>query len=375
MDSIIYIGITQSFFAALIIFTKETKQLSDKFMALWLLIIAGELISALIKEKIGIIPHIPIIPFLFGPIMFFYVTTMIGEKNKMLRTDWLHFIPFILFLAVSIIFFRNPDFNTPNILQNDSFLSLRVFIGVSFVCSIVIYTIIVFMFLHRYKLNIKNIFSFTSEKITLNWVKILTVCFCILPIFTIFHGIGHVVIGEPVVYENYGVLKHQYIGFTAFAFLYSYFGIKQPALFGNRGKLKQSNENNEPKSNNISKYERSGLKEKDAQRYLKQLIDYVEIKKPYLNGTLAIQDIADELSISRHYLTQIINEKLEKNFYTFINEYRVAEFKLRLSDKANKNITLIGIAYDSGFNSKSSFNIVFKNITDMTPSEYKKTLK
>ncbi|MCD4791886.1 MAG: helix-turn-helix domain-containing protein [Bacteroidales bacterium] len=359
MDSIIYIGITQSFFAALIIFTKETKQLSDKFMALWLLIIAGELISALIKEKIGIIPHIPIIPFLFGPIMFFYVTTMIGEKNKMLRTDWLHFIPFILFLAVSIIFFRNPDFNTPNILQNDSFLSLRVFIGVSFVCSIVIYTIIVFMFLHRYKLNIKNIFSFTSEKITLNWVKILAVCFCILPIFTIFHGIGHVVIGEPVVYENYGVLKHQYIGFTAFAFLYSYFGIKQPALFGNRGKLKQSNENNEPKSNNICKYERSGLKEKDAQSYLKQLIDYVEIKKPYLNGTLAIQDIANELSISRHYLTQIINKKLEKNFYTFINEYRVAEFKLRLSDKTNKHIILIGIAYDSGFNSKSSFNISF----------------
>jgi len=375
MDTIIYIGITQSLFAALIIFTKDSKQLSDKFMALWLLIIASELISALIKEKIGIIPFIPIIPFLFGPIMFFYVRTMVGEKNKMLRTDWLHFAPFLLFLIISIIFFRNPDFNTPNILQTDSFLSLRIFIGVSFVCSIVLYTIIVFVYLRRYSHNLKNIFSFKSEKITLNWVKILTVCFSILPIFTILHGIGHVFIGEPVVYENYGVLKHQYMGFTGFIFLYSYFGIKQPTLFSNQEKLKQSTQDNEAESNNLSKYERSGLKEEDARRYLKQLIDYVEIEKPYLNGTLSIQDISIELNISRHYLTQIINEKLEKNFYTFINEYRVEEFKKRISDNNNKHITLIGIAYDSGFNSKSSFNIVFKSITGMTPSGYKKTMK
>ena len=375
MDTIIYIGITQSLFAAIVIFTKESKRLSDKFMAFWLLTIAAELITALVKEKVGIIPHIPVVPFLFGPIMFFYVTTMIREKNKILRTDWLHFAPFLLFLIISIIFFKNPDFITPNILQTDSFLSLRIFIGSSFVCSIVIYTIIVLLYLRRYSHNIKNIFSFTSEKITLNWVKILTVCFIILPIFTIIHGIGHVLIGKPVVYENYGVLQHQYIGFTAFAFLYSYFGIKQAALFGNQEKLKQTHRDNESGLNNISKYERSGLKEEDAQRYLKQLIDYVEIKKPYLNGTLTIQDIANELNISRHYLTQIINEKLGKNFYTFINEYRVDEFKLRLSDKANKHLTLIGIAYDSGFNSKSSFNIVFKNITGITPSEYKKTLE
>ena len=375
MDTIIYIGITQSFFAALIIFTKESKRLSDKFMAFWLLTIAAELISALIKEKIGIVSKIPIIPFLFGPIMFFYVTTMIGEKTKMLKTDWLHFSPFILFFVVYKVFFRFSDFSDPNILQTNSFLSLRVFIGVSFVCSIVIYTIIVFLNLHRYKRNIKNIFSFTSERITLNWVKVLTVCFCILPIFTILHGIGHVLIGKPVFYENYGVLRHQYIGFTVFAFLYSYFGIKQPALFSNQEKLKQLHKNNEAESNNIIKYERSGLKEEDVQQYLKQLINYVEIEKPYLNGTLTIQDIANKLNISRHHLTQILNGKLNKNFYTFINEYRVEEFKHRLSDKANKHLTLIGIAFDSGFNSKSSFNIIFKSITGMTPSECKKTIK
>lgn len=369
MDTILYIGITQAFFIALIIFTKESKQLSDKFMGLWLLIIALELISGLIEEKTGMIPSIPIVPFLFGPIMFFYVKTIIGEKDKILRKDWLHFVPFIIVFLISIILIGDKDFNTSNILETDSFLLLRVFIGVSFVSSIIIYTIIVFINLRKYSQNIKNVFSFTSEKNTLNWVKILIIGFALLPISTIIHGIGHVIIDKPVASGNYGILRLEYIGFTVFIFLYSYFGIKQPTLFSNQKEL------NQPDDNNTTKYERSGLKEEAAQQYLKQLINYIELEKPYLNGTLNIQDIASKLDIPRHYLTQIINEKLGKNFYTFINEYRVEEFKKRISAKNNQHITLLGIAYDSGFNSKSSFNIVFKNITGMTPSQYENTIK
>lgn len=245
---------------------------------------------------------------------------------------------------------------------------MRVFIGISFICSIVIYTIIVFINLRKYSQNIKNVFSFTSKKITLNWVKILIIGFALLPLSTIIHGIAHVIIDKPVASENYGILQFEYLGFTVFIFLYSFFGIKQPAIFSNQKELNQSDDNN------TNKYERSGLKEEAAQQYLKQLINYIELEKPYLNGTLNIQDIAYKLNIPRHYLTQIINEKLGKNFYTFINEYRVEEFKKRISDKNNQHITLLGIAYDSGFNSKSSFNIVFKNITGMTPSQYKNTM-
>ena len=98
---------------------------------------------------------------------------------------------------------------------------------------------------------------------------------------------------------------------------------------------------------------------------------YMEEEKPYLDVDLTIHDVSTELTIPRHYLTQVINEMLGKNFYTFINEYRIEEVKkLLVSDKFSK-YTLTSIAFEAGFNSKSSFNSIFKSTTGMTPTEFK----
>jgi len=83
--------------------------------------------------------------------------------------------------------------------------------------------------------------------------------------------------------------------------------------------------------------------------------------------------MAQSLNLSTNHLSQIINEKLEMNFFDFINEYRVNEVKDRLSDPKYKHYTLLAIAFDSGFNSKSSFNSIFKQYTGLTPSEFQKS--
>jgi AraC-like DNA-binding protein len=119
------------------------------------------------------------------------------------------------------------------------------------------------------------------------------------------------------------------------------------------------------------KYTRSGLKDKQAEEYLKKLISYVEEKKPYLDRDLSIQDLSDATDISRHHITQILNEKHKKNFFSFINEYRVREVIARFEDQKNNNYTILAIAYDSGFNSKTTFNSIFKSQTGMTPSEFR----
>ena len=97
----------------------------------------------------------------------------------------------------------------------------------------------------------------------------------------------------------------------------------------------------------------------------------MEEKNPYLDVDLSIHDVSDELEIPRHYLTQVINGMLGKNFYTFINEYRIEEVKKLLTDEAYSKFTLTSIAFEAGFNSKSSFNSVFKTATGMTPSQFK----
>ena len=102
-----------------------------------------------------------------------------------------------------------------------------------------------------------------------------------------------------------------------------------------------------------------------------QVDDYLKKNQSYLDPEYSINVLAQELQIPRHHITQSINGVLEKNFYTLINEYRVEEVIRRMNDKQYQMYTLLAIALDAGFNSKSAFNRIFKQITGKTPSEYK----
>nr|NQU93636.1 helix-turn-helix transcriptional regulator [Bacteroidota bacterium] len=101
-----------------------------------------------------------------------------------------------------------------------------------------------------------------------------------------------------------------------------------------------------------------------------KLIGYIEEEKPYLNPELSLQELADNLEVKRHTLSSAINQIHNKNFYEFINYYRVEEVKSMLTNPKNKHLKLISLAYDSGFNSKATFNRIFKQMTKMTPSQY-----
>ena len=119
------------------------------------------------------------------------------------------------------------------------------------------------------------------------------------------------------------------------------------------------------------KYAASSLNKDKKELLLSAVQKNLENEKPYLNADLTINELSETLGVSSNQLSQVINEMSGKNFQQFINEYRVAEVKRNISDSTK---TLLGIALDSGFNSKSAFNRIFKEITGMTPSAYKKSL-
>jgi AraC-like DNA-binding protein len=120
------------------------------------------------------------------------------------------------------------------------------------------------------------------------------------------------------------------------------------------------------------KYEKSTLTSERSEFYLKKLLSIMETEKPYTDGDLTLSKLASKLSISAHHLSQIINERLKQNFFDFVNTYRVAEAKRKLVDPAKKHYSLLAIAEEVGFNSKSAFNVAFKKQTNMTPSEFRK---
>ena len=118
------------------------------------------------------------------------------------------------------------------------------------------------------------------------------------------------------------------------------------------------------------RYKRSSLSEEQRQNYINSILNFVKLERPYLNSELTQKELADNLQIASHHLSEIFNINFGKNFYSFINLYRVEEAK-RIIVNDTQNITMLAIAYDSGFNSKASFNRVFKEVVGVTPSQYK----
>lgn len=367
MNEILYIGITQSFFAGLMIATKRNPQPADRILSAWLFLISIEMGFALVNETVIPLYEFVFIPFTYGPLLYIYVKFLTIENVKFRWYYWLHFLPFIAVFTSAIVFHGRPVIKLDNFFSNDPFLSFRLIYGLSFYISITTYSIIAFVLIRRHQRNVKDLFSYTSARITLSWLKVISISFYVTYVLVFIIGV-YVIFKKELPYDPTLV---SYFGLTFFAFAFSFYGIKQPGIFNELYAERRAVSKKAVSKETNARYERSGLKEDDAEKYLNRLIKYMETKKPYLDIDLTIQDVAESLNIPRHYLTQVINERLNKNFYQFINEYRVEEVKRLLDNGDYKKYTLTTIAFEAGFNSKSSFNSAFKEIAGMTPSEYR----
>ena len=118
-----------------------------------------------------------------------------------------------------------------------------------------------------------------------------------------------------------------------------------------------------------SRYERSSLSPSASRAYIEKVVRAMESESLYINRELRLTDVAKQLDMSPNHLSQAINENLEQNFFDFVNQYRVREAQKKITSEPDK--TLLQIAYEVGFNNKTSFNNAFKKHLGMTPSSYR----
>jgi len=365
IEPVLYIGISQSFFAGLLISTKKPFTTANRLMATWLFLICTELIFALINSTFLEMYSFQFITFTYGPLMFLYVKFMTKPEKKFNWLALLHFVPFVVFFTVSVIFRAEPLVrDLRSFFIADKLISLRIVYGTCFFLSITIYSILAFIEIGRHQKNMKNLVSFTSNVITLNWLKIISISFYVA-YFILFILGGLNMIGNYIPFDPYFVI---FCFIALFSFAFSFYGIKQPEIFG------QVVVSNGDDKKETEKYAKSGLPDKKAEDLLEKLISFVETKKPYIDRDLSIHDLSALTGISRHHITQILNEKHGRNFFSFINEYRVKEVIDRFSDPKFNNYTILAIAFDAGFNSKTTFNSIFKSQTGVTPSQYREKM-
>lgn len=375
MTYIFLIAAFNAFFFSVLMMQKK-KQLHDKILILWLVYLGLTIGIYGLFAKI-LFTDFPILSVSFisllmlhGPFLYLYVSSLINEGNKFNKQDLFHFAPFIIFnlyLLISLLFPGESSRITLNHIESghhtpflfNIFLILTVLSGPVYI----FFTIRLF---RKLDINIFNNFS-SIENVKLNWLRNLVYSFGIiwtaLMITTTIHHVFHL-------FSWSFCTDGMFLCLSVFIILIGFFGLKQQQIF-----VHDDDQKIEYITENKTKYAGVSIKETDADRYEQELKEYMANEKPYLDSSLTLSDLSTKLNLPAYQLSRVINEKLRLNFFDFVNQYRVEEVKSKIADPSNDNLSLLGIAFDSGFNTKSAFNRVFKKMTEQTPSEYKKQLK
>jgi AraC-like DNA-binding protein len=312
---------------------------------------------------------------LIGVFLYYYTLFMTGRVEKLNKKDIIHFSLYIVLMIINILvnIYQLLVPNTPSVVLYTLILGTVIFGTV----NCIIYTILSLIKIKKYSKDIKN---YTSDigTIDMTWVNKI-IYFSILSIFIFLIGYS-IATAEPFFYIFGKILLMSFASFDVIVliiilFILVFYIINQPELSEeNQEMYSILNNLNIKNSNNITehRYEKVHLDIHKQETYLKLLNEYMEKNKPYLNERITIKELSEGLNLPYHHLSIVINNLLKKNFYDFINDYRIREVLNILNESRSDAVNILTISFKCGFNSKSTFNRVFKNKTGTTPSRFKK---
>jgi AraC-like DNA-binding protein len=306
-----------------------------------------------------------------APIFFFYVYALTQGQNLSKKWYVIVFIPFIAytlnFLYYYFWLFERSALSIHNgLVYVDGHVSVPwAFFSFIFLLIEPVFIVLSYILLKRYKKRVRDSFS-SIDKINLNWLRVifniwLISAVVLVPISSLTVG-GFIGLSVDFMHLLLAVQN------VTFLFILGFYGFKQTNIFSNLDLVKSDG------IKESVRYERSGLGKEQATYYHQQLLTLMKEKKPYLNGELSAGELAQQLTISVNHLSQILNTIQCQNFFDFVNGYRVQQVIEKMKDPKNRHLTLLAIALDSGFNSKTSFNTAFRKVTHQTPSQYAKSL-
>lgn len=348
------IGIT---FGLFLIFTKRKNQSANRFLGFipiivalwqcWVLVITRGLFKSL--DFLQWVPFSCLMA--IGPCIYFYTKYTTSDTAKFKRRDFTHFIPLLIELVIFFGYSSDGDLENR---ETYTLFSTRFIMQLCSVISIVCYSYF----------SIKRIKAYNNEndldhEDNLKWLNRLIVIFAVLwaiwiPYALINNFVFNYYISD---YDFYPL--HTLIWFFTLWMGATVFLKPEVVLIENsRKKVK------------ILK-----IPSKQIIEHGQWLIERMKLNKYYLNPDLTMQSLASELGLHANVISKTINEGLNKSFSDFVNEYRINSVIEKLNNPEYSNITVLGMAYDSGFNSKTTFNRAFKKATGKTPMAYKEQFR
>jgi AraC-like DNA-binding protein len=361
-SSLFIVCIVQGLFLILLLVRKSSgNPLASRFLIVLLaLMVFLNLIYFIVRT--GYIPQIfgtsVGIVFLFGPLFYLYALSLLDPSFQWKRKYWLHFIPYLLQLAINLPMYRHTQaewlWYVRSYLSGEIPIEAKEKLMFAFQdLHLFIYLFLIFRLIRsaeNYYRHASYIIPISSRA---NWLRALFYCFTIILVTTTGLYIFVLVNGKYNPLTNYinTAILSGVIYFIAYKLAFNA-EVISPDFAQKYQTYLQINGD-------------------EMEKHLLKLDELMKENKVFTNPDLRLATLAEHLNLSSHLVSKLINEKFGKSFTDYVNEYRVKEFQDRINDPKFSALTIYGIALEVGFNSKSSFNTVFKKITGKTPSEYK----
>ncbi|WP_299256965.1 AraC family transcriptional regulator [uncultured Aquimarina sp.] len=359
----LYVGFIGVFMYTVLNLRKGPDKIANFLISTFLLIHSFFIIriSILIANYEYYLPHTLYLSasfsFLYGPLIYFYFKRVVKKYQFKLR-DLLHLIPTVIFFIILFPIYSLPQEEKLRMILNNErpYLSVLVIFKIT---SLVAYiTLMVIMYVTSIKKN-ENL-----AKRERNWLRNIVV---LCAVYVVAYAVYAVHINQFILR---GFLFYlQIISMSLLALYISYTSYARLLLFENsKGIIKRKTKIK------FDKYRKSNLTESLSVELKEKLLVLLDEEKVYLQNDITLQKLADYLNTTRNNASQIINEHFGLNFFELINTYRIREAKEILKNEKSKNLNLIEVAYEVGFNNKVTFNRSFKKYNHTTPSEYVKSL-
>ncbi|KMQ64856.1 quinolinate synthetase [Chryseobacterium angstadtii] len=322
------------------------------FLFLWSSFWLDEVLT-LVKEsqvEVHSIISVQVIQFL-TPIMFYFSVLFYTNPSFKFKITDLKYLILPVFFWINILLQRFGGFED-NTVFNFIFIGLILF-------QALFYTGLSYFTIRKHKKRIQQ-FSSNTEGINLNWLEYITIIIFIINIIYVVYNLSYD--SKALNFFINGV-------FLLVIYFVGYYSLKQKEIYPLEEKQREEliSIDEDPGTEEIKK---KLISDEELAKIKSQLEEIMEKQKPYLDSELNLIRLSELVSVSTHHLSYVINTGFKKNFFQYVNEYRISYAKKLLKDPQSK-LSILGIAYESGFNSKTSFNTTFKKLTDQTPSEYK----
>ncbi len=348
---------------------KDKIELSQKILIVFFVVIIFLLTSLLAELNDFLILFIltfnisDAISLIIGPLILLYVRSLFIENKGLVKKNLVHFIYpvfYILVITLPMLILNVLDIKVLIYEQIEFFLDNNVFIATIYENIILFaYTCFSFKLFFKYIKATKFVYS-NIEETNFNWIKYLLYGIFIINIY------DAISIIFSSFYEDYTSESFFTVVVLLVLFLY-YLGYKGV----NHSKILVPDFLLQPLKKQKTKVVLK-IDEKESEIEIQKIIDIILEKSLFIDKNLSLSKLAKETNLTDKKLSTIINQQMKTTFYDLINTYRLAEFKRRILLEKYENITILGVAYDCGFKSKSTFNRLFKLHNGISPSVYKK---